>query len=206
MTMKRNINPLEGFLAICLFIILGLILIHCCGCKTIKSTAKTQTAAIATTVKRDSTNNQKATAEDLERYLHIEETTIEGVPGANISLEYEANDPVDTTITSGHTTLTAYTDSKGIRHINCKTDSLVKVINRLTIDSGMKSRRYDSLLFMSRLTDTHADSTTLNEVVTKEQHGWWAALGNWLVISVVIFLFGFLTGFIAKSHITKFGL
>ena len=201
----KLVAALTGVVTIMLLIFF--LLVYCCGCVTTKKTTKVETAIVTDSVRRDSTALEKATAIDMARIVREEQTTTEGVAATDILMTYdEARDMPDTVIRKNNTTLTAYTDKKGRVHIDCATDSLVRVVTRMRLDSSCNSQRYDSLLQTKSEADKNNRETTLRQVVEQEQSGWMTGLRSVLIMLLPAFVFGFFVGFIAKSHLDKMGI
>lgn len=173
------------------------------GCRGSKGLTKTEEH----TAKRDSTATSlnkdslwQATLEDLVGYYTTKETTIQGVPGVRLIYTEAKDDDRDTIIRKGPVSLQLYTDRKGRRHIECNMDSLLRVVNRMTVDSTRARRQYDSLYATKSLVDKRtvsADSTTLKQVVAKETEGFWLSVRNelvkglaFIVVAVMFFFLG----------------
>ena len=198
----------KGIISIILTIVVAFIFCCCMGsCRgTKKLTHKESEYSAATldTANSADTSMKRLTLEDMWRYSHSEETTSEPVPGSSVSLTEAKDSPRDTTVKSGNTTLTTHTDKKGNRTIECKADSLQRIITRKTKDSTMQSRRYDSLYAIKSLVDKRSESvSTLRDVVETEQRGWWGAAKGIFILSLIVAIVFFCIGYMCKSHVDK---
>lgn len=164
---KRNLNPIEGFLAVLFFIVAGFLLLHCCGCRTAKVISSKVNDTTATIVKVATAD----TCHDSTYISHTETATTVGIPGNAVKATVPKGVDSSFTEKKGNVQLDVYTDQKGNKHINCTADSITLVLKNLR-DSISKSSRVVSVASA----DTSVKQKTLTEVVKEQQDGWWLAL------------------------------
>lgn len=155
------------------------------GCKTTKKTATKEVSSEV--VNADSVVNEKALEvnrdSDKETEITLKDTTI-GVAGADVKYSGDA----DTVIKKGNITLKTWTDRKGVRHTECKADSLTMVIRGLVRERMKLIRTVDSMAFASHY---KKDSNTVKvkaverTAEVKKTGAGWAKVAMWLLIAFV---------------------
>ncbi|PQJ09501.1 hypothetical protein CJD36_019880 [Flavipsychrobacter stenotrophus] len=195
----------KGILSVILTGIIAFIFLFCMG--SCRATKGSKTTSVNWEVKQDSVRKadsmrRAAMMEDFIRSWSSEETTSEPVAGSSVSLTEAKDQPVNTTVRNGNTTLTTTTDKQGNRHFECKADSMQQVITRKTKDSVLLHRRYDSLYAIKSLVDKRSDSVgTLKEVVEKETKGWLTATKPLVFLVLIVAVLFFCIGYMCKGHI-----
>jgi len=155
------------------------------GCKSLK---KTTTKEVTTqVVNADSVANEKAAEvnrdSEKETEITLKDTTI-GVAGADVKYSGDG----DTVIKQGNITLKTWTDRKGVRHTECKADSLTMVIRGLVRERMKLIRTVDSMAFASyykKDSNTVAVKAVERTAEVKKTGAGCAKVAVWLLIACV---------------------
>ncbi len=185
----KVLTPVEEGLLIILFILIGFVIMNCCGCRALRTVKSTSQDSLKVAIKVSNKDSNKVAVKQVDSSgtntfsSHKETTETIGIAGSEVGAiipEDKADSNVD--VKQGNVRLTAYTDKQGNRHIKCAADSLTIVVDRMKRDSINSStviyRLRDSVNELKHVAsaDTTTREKSLKEVVQEAQPTWGAKL------------------------------